>query len=103
MPNTNKSPVAQLFTGDDAFDEFSRSLDSMMEDGARGETVIMIREGCHLRTRVVNPMDLAMGVPDSCEMIVLDGATPDGESWKTTYHPEQGVCTVVHETPDSVN
>lgn len=103
MSSTHKSPIAQLFTGEDAYDEFTKSLDSMMEAGARGETVIMIREGCHLRTRVVNPMDLAMGLPDSCEMIVLDGASAEGESWKTTYHPEQGVCTVVHETPDSLN
>jgi hypothetical protein len=98
MSNTSQTqPVAQLFLGDDAFDEFNSALNSLMQDGARGETVVMVREGFYLKSKTIDPLDLVMGLPEGCEMIVLDGASPEGDAWKTTYHPEQGVCTVVQE------
>jgi hypothetical protein len=98
MSNISKAnPIAKLFIGDDAFDEFNNALNNLMQDGARGETVVMVREGYYLKSRTIDPLDLLMGLPDGCEMILLDGASPDGDAWKTTYHPEQGVCTVVQE------
>jgi hypothetical protein len=98
MPNTSQTQsVAQLYRGDDAFDEFNNALNSLMQDGARGETVVMVREGYHLKSKTINPMDLVLGLPDGCEMIVLDCASPEGDAWKTTYHPEQCICTVVQE------
>lgn len=100
MPNTSQiRPVAQLFQGDEAFDEFNNALNSLMQGSDRGETVVLVRDGFDLKSQTIDPLDLVLGLPEGCEMIVLDCASPEGAAWKTTYHPVQRVCTVVQEAP----
>ena len=93
----DKPPVAQLFLGDDAFDEFNRRLNRLMQDTSTGETFAMVREGFDLTTKLIDPADLVMGLPAGCEMLLLDGGDMDGDARKLTYHPTQQVCTVVQE------
>jgi len=90
--------AAKMYQGDDAFDEFHNAVNALLQDGARGEIILLVREGCNLRSRTVSPMSLGMGLPLGCEMVIIDGESPDGEAWKTTYYMEQGICTVVQES-----
>lgn len=94
---SHKLPVAELFIGDDAFDEFNKYLNKLMQGEFTGEVMLVVRDGFNIVSRIVDPDDLVMGPPEGCELVVLDGGNPEGEAWKLVYHPAKRVSTFVRE------
>lgn len=94
----DKHPPAELFLGEDAFEEFNQYLSRLIHEGATGQTFILVREdGFTLTPKTLDPEDLVMGMPEACELVVLDGGSLDGDAWKVTYQPLVRVCTVISE------
>lgn len=64
-------------------------IDSMRQDDACGETLAIERRDGSLHVRhILNPEDPAIDF-DRYELVVFDGGTTAGDSWKHVFFPRE--------------
>lgn len=80
-------------------DKVALSINSMLQASALGETFVFRRVGVDLVSEAISPDAIDLDDLDQYEMLIFDGGTLEGESWKHIYLPKQLKDTCLGEFP----
>lgn len=84
----------------DAFrHEVAVCIDCMLQDDARGETMVFVREGASLIPKIISADAIDLDNLQQYEMILFDGGNSAGDTWKHTFFPKQLKDHFVDENP----
>lgn len=87
-------------TPEDAFrHEVGCCIDCMLQDDARGETIVFVRQGDSLVPKVINAEAVDLDNLQQYEMILFDGGNSAGDTWKHVFFPKQLQDHFVDENP----
>ena len=79
--------------------EVAICIDCMLQDDARGETLVFVREDGHLIPKVVSADAIDLENLQQYEMILFDGGNSAGDTWKHTFFLKQLQHHFVDENP----
>lgn len=80
-------------------EEIGSVIDCMLQDGARGQTMVFIREGGDLIPLVIPAGNIDLENLEQYEMILFDGGNSAGDTWKHVFFPRQQKECFVDENP----
>ena len=74
-------------------------IDCMLQDDARGQVIVFVREGSNLIPKVVSADMIDLKNLRQYEMILFDGGNSAGDTWKHVFFPKQHKDCFVDENP----
>lgn len=75
------------------------SVNCMLQDDARGETMVFVRKDGNLIPKSISADTLDMENLEQFEMILFDGGNSAGDSWKHVFFPQRLESHFVDENP----
>lgn len=93
-------PRTMSCMGYEAVSQFNHAVNSMQEDGAVGEIIVINQHGDSLVVRSVAPESLNSRMPENTLAILIDGGnTHAGQMWKIWFFPRPKLaCVLVEDT-----
>lgn len=98
-PQATPAPIAPKPMPSDYVDEVAVCIDCMLQDDARGETIVFTRKDGHLIPQVVPAKSIDLDNLGQYEIILFDGGNSAGDTWKQTFFPNQMHGIFVDENP----
>lgn len=77
--------------------QFASCISSMCQDDAFGQTLVFERARGTLHMRHIAALDLVNTDIDRYEMVVFDGGTLSGDTWKHVFFPRQRTHCFVYD------